>query len=129
VAAYYPRRPVTFKDLRDAFSDRGLNQGQSSVSSLRAYRDEDESDFSPAAGSKDDEEHEEEKGLAWMRSGEVGEEGSPLEIDTWDDNEEDRKEWLAGVKARGKGAPKKKRTREESKKFKAKGGKKTAAAE
>lgn len=34
------------------------------------------------------------------------------ELDTWDDDEEDRLEHLEVLKARGKGAPKKRRTRE-----------------
>ena len=41
-------------------------------------------------------------------------------METWDDFEEDRLERVAGAKMRGKGAPRKKRTREESKKFKGK---------
>jgi len=40
--------------------------------------------------------------------------------ETWDDAEEDRLEHIKIVKQRGKGAPKKKRTAEESKKFKGK---------
>jgi len=41
-------------------------------------------------------------------------------VETYDEREEDRFEALTIVKARGKGAPKKKRTKEESKKFKGK---------
>ncbi|KAL9104440.1 MAG: hypothetical protein Q9163_000592 [Psora crenata] len=47
------------------------------------------------------------------------------DIDTWDEDEEDRLEHLELAKQRGKGAPKKKRTADESKKFK---GKKKQAA-
>ncbi|EKD16314.1 hypothetical protein LZ554_002794 [Drepanopeziza brunnea f. sp. 'monogermtubi'] len=42
------------------------------------------------------------------------------DFETWDDAEEDRFEKIKITKARGKGAPKKKRTAEESKKFKGK---------
>ncbi|ESZ92770.1 spliceosome associated protein [Sclerotinia borealis F-4128] len=42
------------------------------------------------------------------------------DVETYDDYEEDRFEHLTILKARGKGAPKKKRTAEESKKFKGK---------
>ncbi|PQE12861.1 Ribosomal S27 mitochondrial protein [Rutstroemia sp. NJR-2017a WRK4] len=41
-------------------------------------------------------------------------------VETYDDDEEDRFEHITILKARGKGAPKKKRTAEESKKFKGK---------
>ncbi|KAI9836184.1 MAG: hypothetical protein M1819_001521 [Sarea resinae] len=46
-------------------------------------------------------------------------------LETWDDDEEDRLEHIQIAKSRGKGAPKKKRTAEESKKF---GGKKKKPA-
>jgi len=62
LAAYYPRRIVTIKDLQKAYPD----------------------------------------------------------LETWDEDEEERKEHLQIVKARGKGAPKKKRTAAESKSFKKK---------
>ncbi|MCJ1232087.1 mitochondral 37S ribosomal protein S27 [Varicellaria rhodocarpa] len=39
------------------------------------------------------------------------------DLETWDDDEEDRLEHLQVLKQKGKGAPKKKRTAEESKKF------------
>ncbi|OBT85740.1 hypothetical protein VE02_05258 [Pseudogymnoascus sp. 03VT05] len=42
------------------------------------------------------------------------------QLKTWNDDEEDRLEVVAIIKARGKGAPKKKRTAAESKKFKGK---------
>ncbi|PMD13862.1 hypothetical protein NA56DRAFT_651330 [Hyaloscypha hepaticicola] len=42
------------------------------------------------------------------------------ELEIFDDEEEDRFEKIKILKARGKGAPKKKRTAEESKKFKGK---------
>ncbi|MCJ1340392.1 mitochondral 37S ribosomal protein S27 [Bachmanniomyces sp. S44760] len=73
VAAYYPRRTVTIKDLQKVF---------------------------------------------WKK----------FELETWDDDEEDRLDALAVTKQRGKGAPKKKRTKEESKKFAGKK-KKQAAVE
>ncbi|KAI9799539.1 MAG: hypothetical protein M1825_004465 [Sarcosagium campestre] len=38
-------------------------------------------------------------------------------LETWDDKEEDRVEHLQIMKSRGKGAPKKKKTAGESKKF------------
>ncbi|CAD6581501.1 MAG: mitochondral 37S ribosomal protein S27 [Alectoria sarmentosa] len=66
VAAYYPRRVATIKDLQ------------------KLYKGFDE------------------------------------EMETWDDDEEDRLEHLLLAKQRGKGAPKKKRTAEESKKMKGK---------
>ncbi|KAF6219833.1 hypothetical protein HO133_003658 [Letharia lupina] len=66
VAAYYPRRVATIKDLK------------------KLYKGFDE------------------------------------EMETWDDDEEDRLEHLLLAKQRGKGAPKKKRTAEESKKIKGK---------
>ncbi|KAI4260797.1 MAG: hypothetical protein L6R42_003889 [Xanthoria sp. 1 TBL-2021] len=59
VAAYYPRRVATFKDLRALYPD----------------------------------------------------------LDTWDEDEEDRLEHVALMKTRGKGAPKKKRSKDESKKI------------
>ncbi|KAI9813901.1 MAG: mitochondral 37S ribosomal protein S27 [Thelocarpon impressellum] len=59
VAAYYPPRTATFKDLVNAYPD----------------------------------------------------------LETWDDDEEDRLDKIENAQARGKGAPKKKRTAEESKKF------------
>ncbi|MCJ1224236.1 mitochondral 37S ribosomal protein S27 [Toensbergia leucococca] len=59
MAAYYPRRPVTLRDLRDAYPG----------------------------------------------------------FETWDDDEEERLEAIQLTKQRGKGAPKKKRTAEESKKL------------
>ncbi|KAL9066716.1 MAG: hypothetical protein Q9161_007398 [Pseudevernia consocians] len=46
--------------------------------------------------------------------------GFDEEMETWDDDEEDRLEHLVLVKQRGKGAPKKKRTAGESKKMKGK---------
>lgn len=64
VAAYYPRRVATIKDLQ------------------KLYKGFDE------------------------------------ELETWDDDEDDRLEHLLLAKQRGKGAPKKKRTAEESKKMK-----------
>ncbi|MCJ1428731.1 mitochondral 37S ribosomal protein S27 [Sticta canariensis] len=42
------------------------------------------------------------------------------DMETWDDDEEDRLEALTLLKARGKGAPKKRRTKDDSKKFKGK---------
>ncbi|KAI9784074.1 MAG: mitochondral 37S ribosomal protein S27 [Peltula sp. TS41687] len=39
------------------------------------------------------------------------------DLDTWDDDEEERLEAIQIAKSRGKGAPKKKRTAEESKKM------------
>ncbi|KAI9860718.1 MAG: mitochondral 37S ribosomal protein S27, partial [Pleopsidium flavum] len=69
LAAYYPRRTATLKDLKSAYPD----------------------------------------------------------LETWDEDEEDRLEHLQIAKQRGKGAPKKKRTAEESKKF-ANRRKKSAAA-
>ncbi|KAL6720164.1 hypothetical protein ACLMJK_002085 [Lecanora helva] len=48
------------------------------------------------------------------------------DIETWDDDEEDRLEHLLLAKQRGKGAPKKKRSAEDSKKLKGK--KKTPSA-
>ncbi|KFX86657.1 hypothetical protein O988_08222 [Pseudogymnoascus sp. VKM F-3808] len=48
------------------------------------------------------------------------------ELETWNEKEEDRLETVAITKARGKGAPKKKRTAAESKKLK---GKKKAVAD
>jgi len=39
------------------------------------------------------------------------------DLETWDEEQEDRLESIALKKQRGKGAPKKKRTKEESKKF------------
>ncbi|APA05853.1 hypothetical protein SS1G_01762 [Sclerotinia sclerotiorum 1980 UF-70] len=42
------------------------------------------------------------------------------DVETYDDDEEDRFEHITILKARGKGAPKKKRTAEDSKKFKGK---------
>ncbi|KAI4290715.1 MAG: hypothetical protein L6R35_000022 [Caloplaca aegaea] len=59
LAAYYPRRVATFKDLKNLYPD----------------------------------------------------------LETWDDDEEDRLEHISFLKARGKGAPKKKRTGNESKKI------------
>ncbi|SLM39890.1 mitochondrial 37s ribosomal protein rsm27 [Lasallia pustulata] len=59
MAAYYPRKVVTFRDLQKAYPD----------------------------------------------------------LETWDEQEEDRLEGIRVAKQRGKGAPKKKRTLEESKKF------------
>ncbi|KAI9776434.1 MAG: mitochondral 37S ribosomal protein S27 [Candelina submexicana] len=59
LAAYYPRRVVTFKDLKNAYPN----------------------------------------------------------LETWDDDEEDRLEHIQIMKSRGKGAPKKRRTAAESKKF------------
>lgn len=38
-------------------------------------------------------------------------------LETWDEDEEDRLEHIGIMKGRGKGAPKKRRTREESKKI------------
>ncbi|MCJ1279613.1 mitochondral 37S ribosomal protein S27 [Puttea exsequens] len=49
----------------------------------------------------------------------------PEEMDTWDEEEEERLDHIALAKQRGKGAPKKKRTADESKKNK---GKKRLAA-
>ncbi|KAL3421298.1 hypothetical protein PVAG01_07743 [Phlyctema vagabunda] len=48
-----------------------------------------------------------------------GREQMGVELETWDEKEEDRLEHIKLLKARGKGAPKKKRTIEESKKFNA----------
>ncbi|KAL8944966.1 MAG: hypothetical protein Q9216_000127 [Gyalolechia sp. 2 TL-2023] len=59
VAAYYPRRVATFKDLKNLYPD----------------------------------------------------------LETWDDDEEDRLEHLAFLKQRGKGAPKKKSSADQSKKI------------
>ncbi|MCJ1302180.1 mitochondral 37S ribosomal protein S27 [Hypocenomyce scalaris] len=59
MAAYYPRRVVTFRDLQKAYPD----------------------------------------------------------LETWDDEEEERLEAVKSAKQRGKGAPKKKKSAEESKKF------------
>ncbi|KAI9815678.1 MAG: mitochondral 37S ribosomal protein S27 [Pycnora praestabilis] len=70
LAAYYPRRTVTLKDLEDLYP----------------------------------------------------------EFETWDDFEEDRLESIQIAKQRGKGAPKKKRTAEESKKFAGKKKKPAVAA-
>ncbi|KAL9023047.1 MAG: hypothetical protein Q9180_008419 [Flavoplaca navasiana] len=39
------------------------------------------------------------------------------DLDTWDEDEEDRLEHVALMKTRGKGAPKKKRSADESKKI------------
>ncbi|KAM0801190.1 mitochondrial ribosomal subunit S27-domain-containing protein [Usnea florida] len=66
VAAYYPRRVATMKDL------------------MKAYKGFDE------------------------------------QMVTWDDDEEDRLDHIKNIKSRGKGAPKKKRTADESKKMKGK---------
>lgn len=44
------------------------------------------------------------------------------ELETYDEDEADREDNIVLMKARGKGAPKKKRTREESKKFAKRGG-------
>ena len=44
-----------------------------------------------------------------------------FDLEGWDEDEEDRLETIAIAKLRGKGAPKKKRTAEESRKFKKKG--------
>jgi len=48
------------------------------------------------------------------------------DMETWDEDEEDRLESIAAAKQRGKGAPKKKRTAEQSKKFAHRKKKKTA---
>ncbi|RDW95322.1 hypothetical protein BP5796_01085 [Coleophoma crateriformis] len=48
-----------------------------------------------------------------------GREAMGVELETWDEEEEDRLEHIKLLKARGKGTPKKKRTYEESKQYKA----------
>ncbi|MDI1487880.1 MAG: hypothetical protein OHK93_007153 [Ramalina farinacea] len=50
------------------------------------------------------------------------------DIDTWDEKEEDRIDHLNAAKARGKGAPRKKRSADESKKIKSKKPKPAPAA-